>query len=251
MTWRAGWTASYSAKRWHTFSCVSVWLLATNPKILVREDSLWGCGLGKRGIKLRGVLEGEDTQLAPHCFSPSQPAAVFCVLRLVCVWYVLVCGDMACVHACVWRLVLDVFLNCSLLILRQGFSLNLELTHWLGWPANEHQGSACLCLPSTGVIDILVGFSYGFWGSDHMSSCLGDRHFPHWVTSPALQYLLLMGQLKEEGASLGQLGKHLFQTLGLHFEWGFLNTRLGISIGARMYLIIIPTALRYNLCLWL
>lgn len=40
MTWEAGWTVSYSAKRWHTFSWALVWLLATNPKILVGKGSL-------------------------------------------------------------------------------------------------------------------------------------------------------------------------------------------------------------------
>ena len=40
MTCEAGWSVSYSAKRWHTFSWDSVWLLATNPKILMGEESL-------------------------------------------------------------------------------------------------------------------------------------------------------------------------------------------------------------------
>ena len=41
MTCEAGCSVSYSAKRWHTFSWDSVWLLATNPKILMGEES-WG-----------------------------------------------------------------------------------------------------------------------------------------------------------------------------------------------------------------
>lgn len=54
MTCEAGWTASYSAKRWHTFSCDSVWFLATNPKILVGQGSPseeWGPGRPGRGAQ--------------------------------------------------------------------------------------------------------------------------------------------------------------------------------------------------------
>lgn len=66
MTCETGWTVSYSAKRWHTFSCDSVWLLATNPKILVGEGSL------HEGQDQVG--EGNSAHSAPPCPFSNQVA---------------------------------------------------------------------------------------------------------------------------------------------------------------------------------
>lgn len=63
MTWEAGWTGSYSANRWHTFSCDSVWLLATNPKILMGENSL------SEVVGLREAGRGEISMVL--CPAPS------------------------------------------------------------------------------------------------------------------------------------------------------------------------------------
>lgn len=70
MTCEAGWTVSYSAKRWHIFSCALVWLLATNPKILVGEGSLSEEGAPGRHHAGRG----NSAHSAPPFPFPSQVA---------------------------------------------------------------------------------------------------------------------------------------------------------------------------------
>ena len=54
---------SYSANRWHTFSWDSVWLLATNPKILVGEHRLSEV-VGPREVR-RGDLSKYSTPPLP------------------------------------------------------------------------------------------------------------------------------------------------------------------------------------------
>lgn len=53
------------------------------------------------------------------------------------------------------KLTLRVFLYCiPFYFLRQDLSLNLGLLIKPGWLASELQGSACLCLPITGITGV-------------------------------------------------------------------------------------------------
>lgn len=55
---------------------------------------------------------------------------------------------------------LGVFLHLDILhFLRQGLSLNLELSDWQGWLASEHQRFSSLRSPSTG--DTVTHWSFG------------------------------------------------------------------------------------------
>lgn len=56
----------------------------------------------------------------------------------------------ACLCACVWKpeQTLNVLLDCSpSYVLRQGLSINLHLTDWLSWLANQLWGFASSVLP--------------------------------------------------------------------------------------------------------
>lgn len=70
-----------------------------------------------------------------------------------------VCAFMCeCMHVCVFprvgqKLTLCLTLSLQLLFLRQGLSMNLELTSWLDWLASEPQGSSFLP-PSASIISV-------------------------------------------------------------------------------------------------
>lgn len=88
-----------------------------------------------------------------------------CLVLLVCVYmWVCVC---TCVHMptymCTW-----------------------SLPTWLDWLANELQGSACLCLSSTGITSACcyTHLPCGYRGPELSSSCFQDKHCPKWAISP-------------------------------------------------------------------
>lgn len=85
------------------------------------------------------------------------------VRTYVCVRCTYLCGLSVC--PCVSVEVGGSSLIALYYFLRQGISINLELTNWLHWPANEHQESACLCLPR----HIASRLLHGFWGFNLVS----------------------------------------------------------------------------------
>lgn len=78
MTCEAGWSVSYSAKRWHTFSWDSVWLLATNPKILMGEESQ---GEESPGRQETGSWGTQPFPSPAPCHDGSSPRGRTCLLR--------------------------------------------------------------------------------------------------------------------------------------------------------------------------
>lgn len=117
--------------------------------------------------------------LYSHMFS-------FYVSTVVCLCGVCVCscaGVYACVHTMYGsqRLTLVIFHCCSPFFFF--FFLNLELIIWLRWPANEFQGSTCLCLTS--------------------SSVATKAHWDAWLSAWMLEYLTC--QCSAIGADTSQL----------------------------------------------
>lgn len=99
----------------------------------------------------------------------------------ICIWvlvHVNVCM-CNCAHTCGGQRTMEcVFLHLDILhFLRQSQSLNLELTDWQGWLANERQRFSCLCFPSTEITVTHWSFWRGCWGSEFRSSLLCDRSF--------------------------------------------------------------------------
>lgn len=73
------------------------------------------------------------------------------------------------------------------------FHWTWSLLIWLGWPAGELQGSACLCFLRVDVIGgATLGFLYEFWSSNLRSWWLPSSHFASWAISLSpLPYLLI------------------------------------------------------------
>ena len=75
----------------------------------------------------------------------SSPSSFLTIFLCMCVWHMYMSVCM-CEHVCqgvgsMLGIVLNLFPCC---VLRQGRSLNLELTDWTGWQANELQRPSCL-----------------------------------------------------------------------------------------------------------
>lgn len=85
------------------------------------------------------------------------------------------------------------FSNSPLYSLRQGLPLNLELTVWLDWLANEFQGSTCVCLPSARIMDIECLISLNFLvGSGKLNLDLHVCTVSTLPTDPFPQFTLQM-----------------------------------------------------------
>lgn len=74
--------------------------------------------------------------------------------------------------------------------LRQGHSLNLELTNWIGWLANVLQESAS-SVPTT-KITATYPHAHGSNGTQVL------RHLMDWVTSPAQGHILLSDHISTQ-----------------------------------------------------
>lgn len=104
----------------------------------------------------------------------------------LCVCYVHVCAD-TCNCACACgdkRLILSVFLNCfPNYMLRQGFTLNLELRDWLQWLTRELQGSSLLFPPALGLQMWLATLSFTW--SPHV--CMASNFYQpsHLLSLPS------------------------------------------------------------------
>lgn len=95
-------------------------------------------------------------------------------------------GD-TCPYVCQWRPEEDAGLICHSVpcVLRQGLTLNLELTDVARWTVSEPWGSPCLCLPSVSIpVCAEVGASIWTQVLTLCSSSVPTKPSPSPVRSP-------------------------------------------------------------------
>lgn len=109
-----------------------------------------------------------------------------CVCVCVCCMWVLVWDC-----ACMWRPEVDVEILLSFFLTL--ILLTLEFIHWLVWPANEFQGSTCLCPPLSlpkcwGCIHTAAAGFCVSSGILNFDTCMYSRHFSNGTVPPAPWY---------------------------------------------------------------
>lgn len=71
-------------------------------------------------------------------------------------------------------------------ILGQDLSLKQELHNWLGWLAHDPWGSCCLCLPSSGIINVCNTNAGGQNSGPY--ACAASTTDPATVTAPKIRF---------------------------------------------------------------